>query len=126
MQRLSFGVLATLLALQGCTGVSSSDSVVTESFSGTLQLRSSVWHNFTVTEPGTATVTLTSLSASAPSVGLGIGKSANGCERLTWSEAAAAGNSLAVAAEAGQYCATVSDNGRLTDSAIYTVSVTHP
>lgn len=126
MQRLPFGVLATLLALQGCTSVSSSDSVVTESFSGTLQLRSSVWHNFTVTEPGTARVTLSSLSASAPSVGLGIGKSANGCERLTWSEAATAGNSLAVAAEAGQYCATVSDNGSLTDVATYTVSVTHP
>jgi hypothetical protein len=126
MQRLPFGVLATLLALQGCTSLSSSDSDVTESFSGTLQLRSSVWHNFTVTERGTARVTLTSLATSAPSVGLGIGKSANGCDRLTWSEVATAGNGLAVETEAREYCAIVSDNGSLTDSATYTVSVTHP
>lgn len=118
--------LPVLLASLACTSVTSSDTEVTENFAGTVTLRSSVWHDFVVTASGTATVGLTSLASTAPSIGLGIGDATSGCERLTFSEEAQAGDTLAATVEPGEYCVLVTDNGRLTEPASYTVSVKHP
>jgi hypothetical protein len=123
---LSIAALVVALLPFGCAGVTDSDDDVTESFSGTLQLQSSLWHEFSVEQEGTVSVTLASLASSATSVGLAIGNAENGCQRLTWNDTAQAGAVLYLDAEVGDYCVMLYDSGRLTEAASYTVSVTHP
>jgi hypothetical protein len=108
-----------------CTGTTD-PTTVTESFSGTVQLRSSVWHNFTVSAAGTARVTLVSLASSAPNVGLAIGQSQNGCQKLTWIDQATSGATLSWDSDPGVHCVLIYDSGTLSEAATYTVSVTHP
>jgi hypothetical protein len=124
--RLSSALAVVLLASLACSTATDPDAEVTETFSGTVQLRSSIWHDFTVAQQGTVRVTLTSLTSSAPSVGLAIGAQDNGCDRQTSNDEAQAGAALSLEATAGEYCVMLYDNSNLSEAAGYTVTVTHP
>ena len=106
-------------------------SVVTDTFSGTVALKSSDNHTFSVSQTGEVDVTLT--SAGPPStvvMGVGIGTpEGSGCSLLAGATAAVvAGTGVAVAGEvtAGTLCVSVYDVGNETAPISYTVTVAHP
>jgi hypothetical protein len=132
-------VAAALLAA-GCSSgddpssslpVGPSSPLVTENFSGTVQIGSSDAHPFTVIASGfQITVNLT--TAGPPStitMGVGVGSPASGsCQLLTGgSTSAAAGPTpqLTGNISAGQYCLAVFDIGNQSAPITYTVVVNH-
>lgn len=100
----------------------------TETFTGTLLARSSMWHPFTVTAAGPLEVTLTKTDP-LPSivVGLGVGQVlTTGCGLITYNSAAAAGAVISGTIQPGSFCVSLYDVGTVTDPVNYTVTVTHP
>ena len=118
-------ILVAAILCVGCDATAPS-TTVTDSFSGTLQPRSSTWHNFVVSSNGAVQVVLASLPSSVPSVGVGIGLAQNGCSRLTWSDQVAVSGGVALDADVGTYCVLIYDSGGVSTAAAYTLSVTHP
>jgi hypothetical protein len=88
----------------------------TETFTGTVQVKSSTIHNFTVEQAGQVSVTLT--AASPPStiaMGIGVGTPANGACGV-----------LSGVVSPGMLCVTIFDVGNQTAAVTYTVTVMHP
>jgi hypothetical protein len=103
----------------------------TETFTGTVQVKSSAIHNFTVEQAGQVSVTLT--AASPPStiaMGIGVGTPANGaCGVLSGASvttAAGATAQLTGVVSPGMLCVTIFDAGNQTAAVTYTVTVMHP
>ena len=103
----------------------------TETFTGTVQVKSFAIHNFTVEQAGQVSVTLT--AASPPStiaMGIGVGTPANGaCGVLSGASvttAAGATAQLTGVVSPGMLCVMISDVGNQTAAVSYTVTVMHP
>jgi hypothetical protein len=134
------GLYALLLALALASAACKKDdtpttpsapTTKTDTFSGTVQVRSSANHTFTVENAGQVSVTLT--AASPPStiaMGLAVGTPANGaCGRLagsTVTTAAGTAAQLTGVVSPGMLCVEIFDVGNQTAAVTYTVSVTHP
>lgn len=116
--------LVAIFAAAGCSNDPTKPTAKTKDFTGTLPLRSSVWHTISTIQPGTLKVTLTNLSAGP--VRLVIGDAANACKALAANAAANAGNSLAISVGTGTFCVTIADPGQLTAPVSYTLTVTYP
>lgn len=138
LRRLTcIGGLAGLVATAACTTSptlvppSTTVPATIENFSGTVPVRGSSAHAFSVKKSnGQMTVSL--VSAGAPDrvimlLGLGI-PSGTVCTVLPGASMAAipgAGTQFDVVAQAGTYCVVVSDNGSQTAPVNYVVQVTH-
>lgn len=101
----------------------------TDTFSGTVPVRGSAFHSFSVAVTGTIDVTLTVVTP--PTVmGVHVGTPADGkCTPLAGASAlASAGTSaqLSGLASAGALCVDVHDAGNQTAPVAYTVTVVHP
>jgi hypothetical protein len=136
MKRLYALLLALALASAACKKddaptTPSAPTTKTDTFTGTVQVRSSVNHTFTVEQAGQVSVTLT--AASPPStivMGIAVGTPANGaCGRLagsTTTTAAGATAQLTGVVSPGMLCVEIFDAGNQTAAVTYTVTVTHP
>lgn len=136
MTRLYALLLALALASVACKKdeaptTPSAPTTKTDTFSGTVQVKSSANHTFTVDNSGQVSVTLT--AASPPStiaMGIAVGTPANGaCGRLsgaTTTTAAGATAQLTGVVSPGMLCVEIFDVGNQTAAVTYTVTVTHP
>lgn len=131
---LRFAPLAFALLVSACgstssttTAPSTSNGLTTDTFSGTVAVKGSDSHNFSVTVTGVVSVTLT--AAPVPltlSVGL---PGTNGCAPIPGATQLATPGALAQVAgdvTPGTYCVLVADPNTLTAAAAYTVTVNHP
>jgi hypothetical protein len=103
----------------------------TETFTGTVQVKSFAIHNFTVEQAGQVSVTLTAASPPATiAMGIAVGTPANGAcgplagASLTTSAGATA--QLTGVVSPGMLCVQISDVGNQTAAVTYTLTVTHP
>jgi len=129
---------ASALAAAACHNDSTSGTVsapavtrTTDTFSGTVQIGSAVFHSFPVSRTGATDVTLTAASPPPTVVmGLALGTPGDaGCTPL----AGASGNVVAGSTPqitglttAGTLCVQIRDVGQQTAAVSYTVTVTHP
>jgi hypothetical protein len=125
--------LATVACDNGSsTATTTSPSpLTTETFSGTVNVGGSDFHNFTATQSGTVNVTLN--AAAPPStifMGLGVGTpSSSTCALLagsTMNTQAGTTPQLSGTLDAGTYCVELYDVGNETTPVTYTVTVAHP
>jgi hypothetical protein len=134
--RLRWGAVAIALALTGACGSSTSTTptptptYVTETFSGTIQAGTAVYHAFTVTAQGTLTATLNTFSPqSGITMGFGIGQpSGTNCPLLSgaYLETAKVGSALQGTIGVGSYCVQLYDLGNMQGSDDYVITVAHP
>jgi hypothetical protein len=103
---------------------------MTDTFNGTVAVRTKDVHAFTVAAEGAVTVMLTAASPPATVVmGVGIGTpSGTDCAVLAGASAntAAGGGPPAGILTAGAYCVVVYDVGNQASAVTYTVTVSHP
>jgi hypothetical protein len=101
---------------------------ITETFTGTLTVLGTNMHPFTVQQRGGMKVTLTSLTPST-SVVIGVGTVVSGatCAVVTsvLAQPATTPHVSGTATIPGSFCVSLADNGALTESTVYTVTVTH-
>ena len=109
----------------------SAPTTKTDTFTGTVQVKSSVNHTFTVEQSGQVSVTLT--AASPPptiAMGIGVGTPANGAcgllQGASVTTATGATAQLTGVVSPGMLCVQISDVGNQTAAVTYTVTVTHP
>ena len=133
---LFLAVLALAGAASGCssddndpgTSPTTPATTVTETFSESVNPNGARVHPFAAQAPGTVTATLTTLEPNTTVlIGLGLG-TWNGvsCAITISDEKATQGVTLiGTASAAGNLCVRVYDNGNLTQSASYLVTVTH-
>ena len=139
MSRLRVGTLVAVLLIGGiaCENTLAEPTesepetatAVTETFSNTVLKGGATSRSFTTTASGMITITLTSLSQEMALVGLALGLSdevTGTCSR-TYSIVTQlySARALSTTADKGRYCVVVYDVGELTDSATFTVVVTH-
>jgi hypothetical protein len=131
-------VFALALAVSACHKAATtpatttpSVTITTDTFNGTVALKSSDAKNFTVSKAGTVNVTLT--AAGPPStivMGIGIGlPKDSGCVVLpgaSQNTAAGASVQLSGTVSPGTLCVQVADIGNQTAPVTYTVTVAHP
>jgi hypothetical protein len=136
MKRLSALLLALTLASAACKKddaptTPSAPATKTDTFSGTVQVKSSANHTFTVENSGQVSVTLTAASPPATiAMGIAVGTPANGaCGRLSGATATTAAGTTAQltgVVSPGMLCVEIFDVGNQTSAVTYTVTVTHP
>ncbi len=136
MKRLYALLLALALASAACKKddaptTPSAPTTKTDTFTGTVQAKSSANHTFTVDNSGQVSVTLTAASPPATiAMGIAVGTPANGaCGRLsgaTTTTAAGATAQLTGVVSPGMLCVEIFDAGNQTAAVTYTVTVTHP
>jgi hypothetical protein len=136
MKRLYALLLALALASAACKKddaptTPSAPTTKTDTFTGTVQVKSSANHTFTVDNSGQVSVTLTAASPPATiAMGIAVGTPANGaCGRLsgaTTTTAAGATAQLTGVVSPGMLCVEIFDVGNQTAAVTYTVTVTHP
>jgi hypothetical protein len=101
---------------------------ITETFTGTLTVLGTNMHPFIVQKVGGMKVTLTSLTPSATVV-VGIGTVVSGatCAVVTsvLAQPATTPHVSGTATMPGSFCVSLADNGALTESTVYTVTVIH-
>ncbi len=130
-------LVAFTIGAAGCSNNNSSSSttpsptITTETFTGTVGVRGSDMHTFSVTTSGEVDVTLTSTSPVANIVmGLAVGTPNNNvCTPLAGSPvdtAAGTGPQVMGRVTPGSFCVLVSDIGNATAPVTYTVTVAHP
>ena len=136
MKRLYALLLALALASAACKKddaptTPSAPTTKTDTFTGTVQVKSSVNHTFTVEQSGQVSVTLT--AATPPptiAMGIGVGTPANGAcgvlQGASVTTAAGATAQLTGVVSPGMLCVQISDVGNQTAAVTYTVTVTHP
>jgi hypothetical protein len=125
------------LTTTACGGSNSSSSTTpsvtrtTETFSGTVQVGSSDFHSFKVSQPGNTDVTLT--AAGPPStivMGVAIGTvDDSGCTRIVGGSVNVPAGStpqLIGLTSPATLCVQIRDVGNQTAPVTYTVTVTHP
>jgi hypothetical protein len=104
--------------------------IVTETFTGTLNINGAATHNVFTGATGTVTATLTSLGETAPAkVGFSMGTLAGAtCTVVLHNDNAVVTSALSgtVSTLAGTLCVRVYDVGSLTETVPYTFTVTHP
>ncbi len=105
--------------------------IVTETFTGTLNINGGVTHNVFTGATGAVSATLTSLGDEPPAkVGFSMGTlgSTGVCTAVLTNDNAVVTSSLTgtVSTLAGSLCVRVYDVGALTESVNYTFTVTHP
>jgi hypothetical protein len=104
--------------------------VVTETFSGTININGAATHNVFTSATGTVTATLTSLGENAPArIGFAMGTlSGSTCSLILVNDNAVVTSILqgTVSTLAGSLCVRVYDVGALTESVSYTLTVSHP
>jgi hypothetical protein len=104
--------------------------IVTETFTGTLNINGAATHNVFTGATGTVTATLTSLGETAPAkVGFSMGTLAGAtCTVVLHNDNAVVTSALSgtVSTLAGTLCIRVYDVGSLTETVPYTFTVTHP
>jgi len=134
------GLYALMLALAFASAACKKDDAPTtpsapptktDTFTGTVQVKSSVNHTFTVEQSGQVSVTLTAASPPPTIVmGIGVGTPANGaCGVLQGASVVAAASATAQltgVVSPGMLCVAISDVGNQTTAVTYTVTVTHP
>jgi hypothetical protein len=138
MNRRFFFAMACAFAVGACGGDSTNGTVsaptttrTTDTFSGTVQVGSSTFHSFPVSQTGTTDVTLTTTSPSSTVVmGLAIGTTGDGgCTPLAGASSnVVAGSTPQITGltTAGTLCVQIRDVGQATGPVSYTVTVTHP
>ena len=101
--------------------------LVTESFSGSLNVNGLRSHSFTVTRAGTVSAQLTVLSDAAATLALSLGTwNGTACQIVIANPAATLNTTVTGTAQSiGQFCVLLQDAGRLTASVDYTVSVSY-
>ena len=132
----SLVVFAAALAAASCT--KSTNTAVapttpatrtTDTFSGTVAVKSSDAHSFTVASSGQVDVTLTSATPALP-MGVSVGTtSASGCAAVAGGSAVASAGTTAQLSgvmSPATYCVAVFDIGNATQAVAYTVTVAHP
>jgi len=144
MRRLRHTILATTVAAAigaaACGGSSSTSNiaaptgtVVTETFTGTVQQSATNVHSFMVTTPGLISVTLTAAGPPATiTMGLGIGNpSASGnCIFLSGGTTQATANATTPQlsgnlTSSGAYCVAIGDLGNAAGPITYSITVSH-
>ncbi len=123
---------AAPLAFAACSNNgSTTPSTITETFSGTVAVGGSDYHDFTVNSEGSVNVTLTAASPPANivmglAVGLPTGTSCAPIQGASVLTAAGSSVQLTGLATAATMCVVVSDVGNATGTVSYTVTVAHP
>ena len=110
------------------TTPTSTSTIITNTFSGTLTPNGAASHPFTTTGSGTVTATLTSLGADSPAqVGLSLGTWNGSCQIVVANDKAAVGTVVTGAASGvGQLCVRIYDVGNLVGPLTYDLQVVHP
>lgn len=137
--RLSLSTLVVMLAVPACGGAtptepaSTTPTIVTEVFSGTMTTGGSSFYSFAVSQAGTVSVMLASIISGsgqplATVVRLGVGvPSGTGCGVTTTVNATPAlASQITNVMSAGTYCVELSDAGSVTDSVNFSVRIVHP
>lgn len=125
------------MAVAGCEGAISrfpttpTPVIVTETFTGTLNVNGAATHNVFTSATGTVNATLTSLGENAPAkVGISLGTlgSTAVCTVVLHNDNAAVSSALTgtVSTLQGTLCLRIYDVGALTGPVDYTITVTHP
>jgi hypothetical protein len=137
MKRVVPFSLVIALAIAACSNDSSTalttsaSPLTTETFSGTVNIGSSDFHNFTTAQSGTVNVTLNA-AAPPPTIFMGVGigtPSSSSCALLsggTTDTQAGTASQLSGTLNAGTYCVEVYDVGNESAPVTYTVTVAHP
>jgi len=133
--RVAF-VLPLLAAVAGCSGTindiptTPDPVIVTDTFTGSLNINGAQTHFVFLGATGTVTATLTSLGETAPSkVGFSMGTLAGTtCTNVLWNDSAVVTTVLSgtVSTLGGSLCVRIYDTGALTETIPYTVTVSHP
>ena len=129
-------VLPLLAAIAGCSGTindiptTPTPVIVTDTFSGNLNINGAQTHFVFLGATGAVTATLTSLGDAAPSkVGFSMGTLAGAtCTTVLFNDNAVVTSVLSgsVSTLGGSLCVRIYDTGALTETIPYTLTVTHP
>ena len=129
-------VLSIAAAGAGCSGeinnlpTTPDPVIVTETFTGTINVNGAATHNVFTSATGTVTATLTSLGENAPAkIGFSMGTLAGAtCTAILTNDNAVVTSNLlgTVSTLGGSLCVRIYDVGALTESVSYTFTVTHP
>jgi len=137
INRALFVAMLCAVGVSACNNNSTSGTVsaptttrTTDTFSGTVQVGSSVFHSFPVAQPGTTDVTLTTTSPSSTVMGLAVGTTGDGgCTPLAGASSnVVAGSTPQITGltTTGTLCVQIRDIGQATGPVSYTITVTHP
>jgi hypothetical protein len=102
---------------------------VTDTFTGNINVNGAMTHTFAIARNGVVTATLTAVTPDpAIQVGFGLGTwNGSNCQMILTKDDAVQGNAVTgIANIAGTLCLRIQDNGKLTGSVGYTVTVSHP
>jgi hypothetical protein len=131
-------VLSVAAAGFGCSGdianlpTTPDPVIVTDTFTGTININGAATHNVFTTATGTVAARLTSLGDNPPAkIGFALGTLASGgtvCNVVVANDNAVVSTEVigTVQSLAGSLCARIYDVGSLTESVSYTFTVTHP
>ena len=132
---LGFGAVIVSFTLAACTDETPGlpptpppPPTVTDTFTGTLNVNGAFTFPFQVVAVGTMTATLTSVSDAAIAVSLSLG-TWNGvtCQVILANDQAQQGAIVTgVAGGIGNFCARISDVGKVVDPIDFTITVVHP
>jgi hypothetical protein len=103
-------------------------TAITETFENSINVNGARTHQFRVETTGSVSAVLTAVSPEGTTVGLSIGTFATTTGTCTTSidrNPAVQGNTVVGNASVGDFCVRVYDAGFLTESASYTITVTH-
>jgi len=139
MRSLTFRLFLLSLSLpllMGCEGeianlpTTPDPVIVTDTFTGTINVNGAATHNVFTAATGTVSATLTSLGDTPPEkVGFSMGTLAGStCNVVLHNDNAVVTSNLtgSVQSLAGSICVRVYDVGAMTESVSYTFTVTHP
>jgi hypothetical protein len=124
---------ASTLSAAGCSNSpttptdTTTPTAITETYDGTLTVNGAVTQPFAVSKTGTVVGTVVALDPSDASVSIALGTwNGAACSVVIANDNAVVGSSVTGAATAtGNYCARVSDAGKLTQTTAYQISITH-
>jgi hypothetical protein len=129
-------VLPALAAIAGCSGTiddlptTPDPVIITETFSGNLNVNGAATHFVFLGATGTVTATLTSLGENVPSkIGFSMGTLAGStCTTVLFNDSAVVTSVLSgtVSTLGGALCVRVYDVGVLSETVPYTFTVSHP
>ena len=129
----ALGLAAGLASCSNPSTASSTTSTTanrtTDTFNGTVQVKGSDMHTFTVQNSGQVDVTLTTTTPAA-TLGIAVGTpSGSACPAIPGSSASAVAGATAQVSgilSPASYCVVLFDAGSLAQAVSYTVTVVHP